>query len=249
MPRRGTVFCLHGFGGTTAAFAEVPAPTGFEKVAVPLFGHGADAGSVRSFDDEAARLVERCRETVEPRILCGYSLGGRLALRIAQLEPSAFTAAVLIGANPGIEEGERAARAKKDDEWAALLDQVGIGPFFEHWMEQPLFRTQRELATVVLDKQRRERESLKPGPLADAMRVLSVARMPDMWRSSVLPPVFYAAGELDPSYVAVGRRLVANDPRFRLRIAAGAGHNLLLEAPSFVGAVLEEAGQTAPTKD
>ena len=52
-------------------------------------------------------------------LICGYSLGGRLAMQAVLAHPPLWKGAIFVSANPGLEhEEERAARRAKDAEWA-----------------------------------------------------------------------------------------------------------------------------------
>ena len=67
-------------------------------------------------------------------VLCGYSLGGRIALHVALAAPQRVTALVLIACSAGIEdEAERAERRRSD---GALVKQLRSAPFeqfIERW--------------------------------------------------------------------------------------------------------------------
>jgi pimeloyl-ACP methyl ester carboxylesterase len=52
-------------------------------------------------------------------------------------------------------------------------------------------------------------------------------------------PVTVLAGELDAKFVALGERLARALPRGELRVVAGAGHALPLEAPAAIAAAIE----------
>ncbi|RLB41429.1 MAG: hypothetical protein DRH23_17845, partial [Deltaproteobacteria bacterium] len=69
-----------------------------------LAGHGLDwqSRAVQSFDDEVARLAALASSLQSPRLLCGYSLGARLALGLLVRQPCLFDAALLIGLHPGL---------------------------------------------------------------------------------------------------------------------------------------------------
>jgi 2-succinyl-6-hydroxy-2,4-cyclohexadiene-1-carboxylate synthase len=53
-------------------------------------------------------------------------------------------------------------------------------------------------------------------------------------------PVDLVAGGLDPTYCEIARRMAARLPRARVAIIDGAGHNVLLERPDALAALLEE---------
>jgi 3-oxoadipate enol-lactonase len=88
------ILLLHGFGGSAWNFAElVPHLTGHRLVIPDLPGHGGSAplpaASVAAFADTAASLLDR------PAAVLGHSLGGVVALRLAERHPALVSALVL----------------------------------------------------------------------------------------------------------------------------------------------------------
>src|SRR4029453_11220144 len=106
------VVLVHGFTQTSASWGPVAERLArrFEVVPVDLPGHGG-SGAVKVGFAEAAGLVGG---TGGPAAYVGYSLGGRLCLRLALDRPDLVRALVLIGGAPGIAHagggGERRGR-------------------------------------------------------------------------------------------------------------------------------------------
>ena len=72
--------------------------------------------------------------------LCGYSLGGRVALHVALAAPERVPRLVLVSSTAGIEDPASAPRGARPT--SALADELGTGPFeefIERWRTQPLF--------------------------------------------------------------------------------------------------------------
>jgi 2-succinyl-6-hydroxy-2,4-cyclohexadiene-1-carboxylate synthase len=237
---------LHGFAGSPHSFDAVVAalgrPESVEVLAPALSGHlGGPAAA--DFDQELARL-SALLPAGRRSVVCGYSLGGRLALGLLQRAPEQFRAAVLIGVNPGLESAaERQTRRLEDERWAALLESEGTAAFVEAWSKQPLFASQSGLGPEQLERQQRIRESHEPKALAQALRGLGLAAMPNYWPllERISLPVQLIAGEADPKFSALGRRMQRALPRAHLRIVPGAGHNVVLERPDAIGEALSVA--------
>lgn len=236
---------LHGYAGSPAAWDEVRAalPSGSRVLCPALVGHAPDTGPARDFESEIARLARLIAAAgLEHAHLCGYSLGGRLALGLLIRHPGLFSRATLIGAHPGLPEGDpvRLERAAADERWATIAERQGAAAFADQWAAQPLFASQRALAPEVAAKQAAARARLDGKALAAAMRALSLARMPD-WGPSltgVALPVQLIAGALDDKFVALARAMAGRIPGARLTIVPGAGHNVLIERPSAIIAAL-----------
>ena len=241
---------LHGFGGThrawdgVVALAEtrmraggacLPASVDRERyrlLPLDLPGHGAEADAPRPIS--FGGCVEHVLAAGPERFaLCGYSLGGRVALHVALAAPERVARLVLIGVNPGIEDAEeRAARRLAD---RALADDLECGPyeeFIERWRTQPLFAADPpEVGALAREDQRRNR----PDALAAAMRGLGVGEMRPLWDRlpELAMPVTVLVGQRDEKFLALGQRMVELLPAGELVVVPG-GHGLPLENPAAV---------------
>lgn len=238
---------LHGFTGSPDSWSEVLAHLDPDDAIAPaLLGHDSTPGdpAVQTFHDEVDRLARRIEARwPEGSHLVGYSMGGRVALGLLVRHPHLFRGATLMGASPGLSDpAERDARARRDEEWARLLESDGLDPFVAAWEELPLFATQDRAPAAALDAQRRIRLAHDPRGLARSLRVTGLAAMPDY--RPALPgidlPVRVVAGAEDEKFRALGQELVALLPRGELRVIQGAGHNVVLERPVEVARLLRE---------
>ncbi len=237
---------LHGFLGTPASFGDLAAALGgdAEIHAATLPWHGAPPRLPRgrTFDavvDELAGALP----AGAPFWLAGYSLGGRLALRMALRHPHRVAGAVLIGAHPGlVAPTERQARALQDEQQAANLRRMGLAAFVAEWELQPLFASQARLPDALRKRQRAARES-HSRIVAQALRVLGLGRMPEMWAelAAAAMPLWFVAGALDPKFADLARRAASTTPRGEHILVPGAGHNPLLEAPEEVTRIVRRA--------
>jgi 2-succinyl-6-hydroxy-2,4-cyclohexadiene-1-carboxylate synthase len=91
------VVLLHGFGGTRHAWDGVAArlrPERYLPLALDLPGHGTMAGERPiTFAGCVAHVLARAPARFA---LCGYSLGGRVALHVALAAPRRVTRLVLV---------------------------------------------------------------------------------------------------------------------------------------------------------
>jgi 2-succinyl-6-hydroxy-2,4-cyclohexadiene-1-carboxylate synthase len=240
---------LHGFMGSIRSFDAVAArlPAGARAEALPLYGHGCRLAGCHDFAGEADRLAESIAARAEPVHLVGYSLGGRLALAILVRHPALHRGgplrrATLIGAHPGY--GTEAARQRRrvhDDHLAAELDRLGVGAFLERWRAQPLFAGQSDrVSGDRLAADTRDRLKHRPEELAAALRALSLGRMPP-YRGALAElelPVAVVAGELDRKFLKLARAMAAKLPWSTLQVIPRCGHNVPLEAPEKLAAIL-----------
>jgi 2-succinyl-6-hydroxy-2,4-cyclohexadiene-1-carboxylate synthase len=235
-----TVVLLHGFAGTRHGWDLVADRLDRERytpLALDLRGHG-DARDARPIDF-AAITGDVLAAAPERFVLCGYSLGGRVALHVALAHPDRVSRLVLVASTAGIDDPMlRAERREADERLAADLERGTIEEFAERWMRQPLFAGTPPAAAA------RWREDLlrnDPAALAAALRGIGAGVMEPLWdRLGALDgvPVTLIAGERDGRYAAIGRRLAAVLPGARLLLVPGAGHGLPREAPQAVAAAI-----------
>ena len=75
-------------------------------------------------------------------IYVGYSMGGRLCLRLALDRPDLVRGLVLVSASPGIADRASAPRGRATDEQLARdVERDGVDAFLERWLAQPMFAT------------------------------------------------------------------------------------------------------------
>jgi len=169
--------------------------------------------------------------------LCGYSLGGRVALHVALAAPERVRRLVLVSTAAGIEDpAERARRLEADGALAAELEDGRYDEFIERWRTQPLFADEPPaVGALARADQRRNR----PDALAAVLRGIGAGGMQPLWGRlhELRMPVAVLVGERDAKYRALGQRMARLLPRGELRMVPG-GHGLPLENPAAVAATL-----------
>jgi 2-succinyl-6-hydroxy-2,4-cyclohexadiene-1-carboxylate synthase len=230
---------LHGFGGTRRAWDGVIAALDQERyrpLALDLPGHGqaADAPRPITFAGAVEHVLARSSERFT---LCGYSLGGRVALHVALAAPERVARLVLVSASPGIEDaGERAARRVADELIARELESAPYGQFVERWRTQPLFAADPPVVGALA---REDQWRNRPDALAAAMRGLGTGEMQPLWQrlGELRMPVTVLAGARDRRFLELGRRTVELVGDGELVVLDG-GHALALESPAGVAEAL-----------
>ncbi len=223
---------LHGFGGTHRAWDQVVAlldPERYRPLALDLPGHGAAADSERPITF-ASCVTAVLAASPERFMLCGYSMGGRVALHVALAAPERVERLVLVSSSPGIEDPkERAARRESDEALASDLERIPFEEFIERWRTQPLFAADPpEVGALARADQRRNR----PDALAAVLRGLGAGEMQPQWDrlAELRMPVTVVVGDRDAKFLAIGRRMADPLADGELVVAAG-GHVLPLENP------------------
>jgi 2-succinyl-6-hydroxy-2,4-cyclohexadiene-1-carboxylate synthase len=232
----GPVVLVHGFTQTLASWDPLAARLAARRrvVRVDLPGHGGSA-AVRAGFAETAELLGQAGGRAA---YVGYSLGGRLCLRLALDRPDLVTRLVLIGASPGIADpAERQARRAADEALARELERDGVERFLRRWLAQPLFAT--------LPPQRAgtaERLANTPAGLAASLRLHGAGTQQPLWSrlGSLRPPTLLLAGALDGKFAGTaGRMAAAIGAAARVALVPHAGHAAHLEQPDTVGDLVE----------
>jgi 2-succinyl-6-hydroxy-2,4-cyclohexadiene-1-carboxylate synthase len=234
-----SVVLLHGFGGTHRAWDGVVGlldPERYRPLALDLPGHGQAADAPRPIT--FAGCVERVLAESPARFaLCGYSMGGRIALHVALAAPARVRRLVLVSCTAGIEDAaERAQRRRSDHRLADDLQSAPFEEFIERWRTQPLFAGEPPaVGALARADQRRNR----PDALAAVLRGIGSGEMEPLWSRlcELRMPVTVLVGERDAKFQALGRRMVQLLADGELRSAPGA-HGLPLESPAAVARAL-----------
>jgi 2-succinyl-6-hydroxy-2,4-cyclohexadiene-1-carboxylate synthase len=231
------IVLLHGFTLTGRSWDPVlERLEGAEAVAPDLRGHG-DARDRRPIDF-ASVSADVAAAAPEGAILCGYSLGGRVALRAAVDHPGRFGRLVLIGASPGIaDRSEREARRRADEALAERAEAMTMEAFAHEWEQHDVFAGQPPDVRALV---RTDRLRNDPRALAAALRGLGTGVMEPLWdRLGQLDvPVTLVVGERDHKFVAIARRMAERIADAELVVADGGGHAVHLERPEAVAELL-----------
>ena len=179
------------------------------------------------FNDEVAALPDK-----GPRVLAGYSLGGRLALHVLQDRPELWHRALLLSTHPGLTTtAARQERLRHDLFWQTRCLTDPWPQVCAAWNAQPVLQSNAPLPDLTL---------LEPWRLeiAGAFSDWSLGQQE-------IPPHplhisgYWITGTQDVKFHSLDPTLLPG-PFFNPLAAEGAGHRLLLEAPTMVRAILAQ---------
>jgi len=231
---------LHGFTGSGASWAEHLAPLveRFRVIVPDLPGHGRSAHvaparmSIERTADDLALILERLDAI--PAAILGYSMGARIALRLAVAHPDVVDRLVLESPSAGIVDP--VARAERHAADAALADQLdhdGIRDFVARWERQPVFSGHASLDSSVVERQRAIRLANDPHALAESLRAAGQGSMEPLHGHlpGVRVPTLVVGGALDRVGGDRAGLVATAISGARLELVAGAGHTPHLERP------------------
>lgn len=237
---------LHGWGLTPRVWQGVRAALSpsLEILAPPLPGHGDDAPpaggpSLSAWSDALLPAIP------ERSVVCGWSLGGLLALDLARRHPQRVSRLVLIGTSPCfVARGE-------ENPWRHGLAAETVAGFMTDFARDPAATLRRFIALQALGDARRRAvnaglgEALAPvgdmqrAALADGLRVLAETDL----RAAIVgvaQPVHVVHGAGDALMPVAGAQwLAARLPRGTLTVVEDCGHAPLLSRPAECAALIE----------
>lgn len=216
---QSTIYALSGFLGCChdwQVFQELqqlnPIDIYSKHLSAP--NHGLEAWA-ESFNRLAAN-------DTKPKVLLGYSLGGRLALHALCQKPELWQAAIIISAHPG-GIANPADRLIDDELWAKRFENDPWPDLMQAWNQRSVLATSQALIRHEHDYDRIK--------LADTLRHWSLghqkALLPVINKLSM--PILWMAGEKDPTYC----KLLNNLPdHIQKTIIPNAGHRLPWDNPT-----------------
>ncbi len=246
---------LHGFTGSGRSWmgglAEAATGAGFRVIAPDLPGHGGtawradkrdDTDHADDADDPSRAAIERVADDLAEllRVLghhrahvVGYSMGARVALRLAISHRARVASLVLEAPSAGVEDpAERTARRAADDVLARTLERDGIELFVNAWEQAPVLAGEAGLAPPVRTALREIRLFHDPAGLAASLRAAGQGAMEPLHDrlAEITTPTLVIVGSDDPVR-ARAAAVAAGIPGARMTVIEGAAHAPHLEAP------------------
>lgn len=165
----------------------------------------------------------------------GYSMGGRIALRLLQTSSDLLASVVLESCNLGCAtQAERTEAAQRNQGWVDRIQHDGMESFVDYWETLPMFATQKELGWDKLLHVSRAANNptsmvlCLQGSGKQAMPLTEVTLEAVRTQRQMGLPMLYIYGDKDAKSAAVAATLEAEGV---LVSAIPAGHNVHLEAP------------------
>ena len=234
------LYALHGFTETDESWTETLARD-IPDLRCPLLpGHGGkpcppgmDASKV------AADLVAGW--PAGPVDVLGYSMGGRLAIRLALDHPQRVRRLILVSCHAGIrDQQERALRHRRDESLAQVLEEDGIGAFMAWWETQPALRPHQPFPAALAESVRARRLNQDPHGLAACLRALGGGASEPMWNrlGELRMPVLLLSGSADVRYMRIMEEMSKLIPDHRRDVVLRAGHAVHRERQQVVAQMI-----------
>jgi 2-succinyl-6-hydroxy-2,4-cyclohexadiene-1-carboxylate synthase len=251
-PTKTPVVFLHGFMGAPSDWLPVIKVLSqrYYCICPELPGHGMPINTTAGFP--SARLIEPLVECIAANVcssfhLVGYSLGGRIAMMIADKWPSLLRSLTLESAHTGLQsEFAREQRKLADECWAREFNRVALPVVLEKWFTQTVYESLSGDAKSGVIKAIIERATEMDNRfschdsrlmfhrrMADALIAFSLSKQRDFsarLMSSKIP-VFYISGALDKKYCDLGSKLSKGSRSLQHHVFKQCGHNVHQQQP------------------
>ena len=175
-------FFLHGFTGSYKSWIEVINLLNKKSFAIDITGHGKstflnidDMYTVNDWCNEFYLLLNSL--SIERINLCGYSMGGRLAIAFASMYPEKINSLILESTSVGINESEKRSERYYSDIELAETIKDNISSFCTKWSDSALFSKQKERNRSEWANQKIIRNSHIPAQLAKSLLTFSPSNM------------------------------------------------------------------------
>lgn len=240
---------LHGFMGSSGVFARFAGELSrfCNPVMIDLLGHGstdAPAGPERytlgeQLEDLKELLLSR---HFTPCYLLGYSMGGRLALRLALSYPELLSGLILESTTFGIEDMDELRERRKLDNERARNIINDFRSFVSEWNKQPLLRSINPEDADLFEMNEQLQRNQKPVGIANSLIGFGTATMESV--KSRLPelkvPTMLIAGQMDKKYTDIALEMHSLIPNNRPKIHSEAGHRVHLDQPDWYLSCIRE---------
>ncbi|WP_299797997.1 2-succinyl-6-hydroxy-2,4-cyclohexadiene-1-carboxylate synthase [uncultured Shewanella sp.] len=235
--RKPTLVMLHGFLGSKHDWDCLLCDLlpHFYCICIDLPGHG-ESPALPPGPSGFERVADMIQATlsslsIERYHLLGYSLGGRIALHLAQAYPDKLLSLSLESSHPGLQsEEQREARTRNDHLWSEKLASLPIESFLSQWYLQGVFAELTESKRQALI---RKRSNNRSKALLTIFESTSLAKQQDLWHlpNQLQLPCHYFTGKDDSKFSAVASKW-ASIAGIQVHVIADAGHNVHLASPA-----------------
>ena len=235
------IFFLHGFTCSSLDWSEII--DGIDKkytpILIDLIGHGK-SDSPKELDfyrvDSQLKQIKKITEnfTDEKFILCGYSMGGRLALSFANNYPEKLTGLILESSTFGINnESEKEKRINQDSSICEFINSKSIDEFVNFWMNKDIFSSLKKLPEEKYNRIIESKLKNNKTGLVNSLLGFGTGVMPSLFDrlKNIIFPVLLITGELDKKFTKINQEMVNEFPNALHSIVENVGHSAHLENP------------------
>ena len=240
-------FFLHGFTGSYKSWIEIINLLSKKSFAIDITGHGKsiflninDEYTVNDWCNEFYLLLNSL--SVEKINLCGYSMGGRLAIAFASMYPKKINSLILESTSVGIDESEKRSERYYSDIALAETIKDNINSFCREWSNNALFSNQKKRNRQEWANQKIIRNSHVPEQLSKSLLTFSPSNM-IYYEKNFQEFNFNISiinGSEDDKFIKIGKDMTLMNKNAKQYIVKDCNHNTHLESPGLFIDILNE---------
>lgn len=242
------IFFLHGFTGSSKDWNRIIplVNNNFIPIPIDIIGHGKSNSPDKLEYYKVESLVKQIKKITEyftenKFVLCGYSMGGRLALSFANKYPNILKGLILESSTYGIkDESEKEVRKKQDKDVAKFIQTHSIDDFIDSWLNKEIFYSLKKLPEEEYNLIKKQKRLSNKVGLINSLLGFGTGSMPCLFNElkTLFLPTLLITGEFDQKFTDINKEMVKELPNAKHSIIKNAGHNTHIEKPKeFINAV------------
>ncbi|WP_211359336.1 alpha/beta fold hydrolase [Fodinibius salinus] len=231
---------LHGFMGDHRVYDHLIEPlcTFCNPITVDLLGHGKSATPEHPKHYREEQQISDITSLISnlnysPLWLYGYSMGGRLALKIALTHPNLFRGLILESTTCGIPDSNNRKERRAVDAERGKAIKDDFEAFLNSWKKLKLFQSPLPTNTSLIDNYQRIQSEQSPPALAASLGGFGSGAMTPVCNelNQLDLPTLLIAGSADEKYQQINMSIVDKLPDATFS-SIPAGHRVHLDNPS-----------------
>ena len=235
-PSNTAIVFIHGFLGNHLDWDPIINALSNEWycITVDLPGHGDQGDELLTCSGDSAlnKLFDEVLSVAkEPLNLVGYSLGGRVAMRLAQQHPDRILSLCIESAHPGLTDiNDRKSRVQSDKVWANRFLNQPLNVVLKDWYQQAVFNcNDHKQLQVLIDKHLGQTGAL----LSKALSNFGLGLQEPYWDflSQWRKPLLYISGESDIKFSSIGEEIKQNNQHSQHIKIKHSAHNCHQDQP------------------
>ena len=228
---------LHGFLGSHRNWDDIIKNLDIPWICIDLPGHGEShfnqlsSYSFSQWNGDFKTLLDEFQ--ISQISLCGYSMGGRLALSFALEYPHMINKLILESTSFGYKSNEKRNIRLQEDQQLANKIVKNFELFLLDWNNHLLFKNQEDRNQIEWKNQHLVRQQQNPIQTSHALIHLGQGKMP-----FYLPKLTFLqnhilliTGEEDEKYCKIAQSVKDQYPHVNWEVVNNASHNTHLEEP------------------
>lgn len=227
---------IHGFTGSSKSWDNIRKEINISSLSIDIPGHSKSIFNslneeyyFKDFSNELYIALKKLE--IKKLHICGYSLGGRLALAFASKFPDIISSLFLESTTLGIDDrSEREERYLSDINISTTITE-NLNEFNKNWESNKLFELQEERNEYDFSAQRDIRNSHNKEQLSKSLKTFSLGTMPFMLNNfqKLNFPIYIVNGKDDIKFIKEGRLMLKLNDNAKQFIVNDASHNVHLE--------------------